>query len=54
MLTVFRRATAINDRTTAEPRRNQGDHGGATAVYAIQAPQWRRASGVTGVEGPLF
>ena len=31
-----------------EPLRNHGDHGGATAVYAVQAPQWHRASGVTG------
>ena len=37
-----------------EPLRNHGDHGGATAVYAVQAPQWHRASGVTGVEGPRF
>ena len=29
--------------------RNHGDNGGATAVYAVQAPQWYRASGVTGV-----
>ena len=29
-----------------EPLRN---HGGATAGYAVQAPQWHRASGVTGV-----
>ena len=48
VLTVFRGATTINDGTTAEPR----DHGGATAVYAVQAPQWHRASGVTGV-GPI-
>ena len=32
-----------------EPLRNHGDHGGATAVYAVQAAQWHRASGVTGV-----
>ena len=31
-----------------EPLRNHGDHGGATAVYAVQAPQWHRASGVRG------
>ena len=37
-----------------EPLRNHGDHGGATAVYAVQAPQWHRASGVTVVEGPWF
>ena len=30
-------------------RGNHGDHGGATAVYVVQAPQWHRASGVTGV-----
>ena len=47
VLTVFRGAMAIND----EPLRNHGDHGGATAVYAVQAPQWHRASGVTGVLG---
>ena len=29
--------------------RNHGDNGCATAVYAVQAPQWYRASGVTGV-----
>ena len=34
VLTVFRGATAINDGTTV----NHGDHGGATAVYAVQAP----------------
>ena len=32
-----------------EPLQNHGDHGGAIAVYAVQAPQWHRASGVTGV-----
>ena len=32
-----------------EPLRNHGDHGDATAVYAVQAPQWHRASGETGV-----
>ena len=32
-----------------EPLWNHGDHGGATAVYAVQAQQWHRASGVTGV-----
>ena len=32
-----------------DPLRNHGDHGGATAVYAVQAPQWHRVSGVTGV-----
>ena len=43
---------AINDGTTAimaVSLRNNGDHGGVTAVYAVQAPQWYRASGVTGV-----
>ena len=35
-----------------EPLRNHGDHGGATAVYAVQAPQWQRTSGATGVFGP--
>ena len=100
MLTVFRGTTAINDVTSAEPRRswryhcglcrtstavaprsrcdgdiggpnvrcldnlsrflrrsmtkplrNHGDHGGGTAVYAVQAPHWHRVSGVTGVLG---
>ena len=32
-----------------EPLRNHGDHGDATAVNAVQTPQWHRASGVTGV-----
>ena len=32
-----------------ESLRNQGDHGVATAVYVVQAPQWHRAFGVTGV-----
>ena len=31
-----------------EPLRNHCDHGGATTVYAVQVPQWHRASGVTG------
>ena len=31
-----------------EPLRNYGDHGGATAVYVVQALQWHRAFGVTG------
>ncbi len=44
VLTVFGGATAINDGTTAEPWRSY-----RTAVYAVQAPQWHRASGVTGV-----
>ena len=38
----------------AVPLRNHGDHDGATAVYAVQEPQWHRASGATGVEGPRF
>ena len=45
VLTICRGFTAINDETTAEPR----DHGGGTAVYAVQAPHWHRVSGVTGV-----
>ena len=80
VLTVIRDATAINEGTTAAPRRswrrhcglcrtntamaphlrcdggrrseplrNHGDHGDATAVTAVQAPQWHRTSGVTGV-----
>ena len=52
VLTILRDATAINDGTTAimaVSLRNHGDNGGATAVYAVQAPQWYRASGVTGV-----
>ena len=32
-----------------EPLRNYSDHGDATAVTAVQAPQWHRASGVTGI-----
>ena len=44
----FRRATAkvrgfefsaVLRRPMTEPLRNHGDHGGATAVYAVQAPQ---------------
>ena len=35
-------------RSMTEPLRNYGDHGGATAVYVVQAPQWHRAFGVTG------
>ena len=34
-----------------EPLRNNDDHGGATAVCEVQAPQWHdwhRAFGVTG------
>ena len=51
-MTILRDATAINDGTTAimaVSLRNHGDNGGVTAVYAVQAPQWYRASGVTGV-----
>ena len=40
---------AVLRRSMTDPLRNHGDHGGATAVYAVQAPQWHRASGVTGV-----
>ena len=52
VMTILRDATAINDGTTAIMEvslRNHGDNGGSTAVYAVQAPQWYRASGVTGV-----
>ena len=52
VMTILRDATAINEGTTAimaVSLRNHGDNGGATAVYAVQAPQWYRASGVTGV-----
>ena len=48
-MTILRDATARNDGTTAimaVSLRNHGDNGGATAVYAVQAPQWYRASGV--------
>ena len=45
VLTVFGGAT----RSMTESLRNHGDHGGATAVYVVQAPQWHRAFGVTGV-----
>ena len=31
-----------------EPLRNHGDHGGTTAVYAVQTPQSHRDPGVTG------
>ena len=51
-MTILRDATAINDGTTAimaVSLRNHGDNGGAAAVYAVQPPQWYRASGVTGV-----
>ena len=52
VMTILRDASAIHDGTTAimaVSLRNHGDNGGATAVYAVQAPQWYRASGVTGV-----
>ena len=52
VMTILWDATAINDGTTAimaVSLRNHGDNGGATAVYAVQALQWYRASGVTGV-----
>ena len=52
VMTILRDATAIHDGTTAimaVSLWNHGDNGGATAVYAVQAPQWYRASGVTGV-----
>ena len=53
-MTILRDDTAVNDGTTAimaVSLRNHGDNGGATAVYGVglQAPQWYRASGVTGV-----
>ena len=35
-----------------EPLRNHGDHGGATAVYAVQAPHWNRAS--AGCDGGII
>ena len=31
-----------------QPLRNHGGHGGATAIYVVQAPQWHRAFGVMG------
>ena len=37
----------------SEPLRILGGHGGATAVYALKAAQWHRASGVTGVLYPF-
>ena len=49
VLTVFGGATAINDVTTSEPRRSWR----CPAVYVVQAPQWHRAFGVTGVVGLL-
>ena len=45
----FWQFSAVLRRSMTEPLRNHGDHGDATAVYAVQAPQWHRASGVTGV-----
>ena len=48
----FWQFSAVLRRSMTEPLRNHGDHGGATAVYAVQAPQWQRASGATGVLGP--
>ena len=32
-----------------ESLRNHGEHGGASAVYVVQVPQWHRAFGVTRV-----
>ena len=32
-----------------ESLRNHGDHGGATAVYVVHAPQWHRAFGATAI-----
>ena len=43
VMTILRDATAINDGTTAimaVSLRNHGDNGGATAIYAVHAPQW--------------
>ena len=34
--------------------RNHGDYGAANAVYAVQAPQWYRASGMTGGGGIII
>ena len=44
----FDRFAAVLRRSMTESLRNHGDHGGATAVYVAQAPQWHRAFGVTG------
>ena len=41
--------SAVLRRSMTESPRNHGGHGGATAVYVVQAPQWHRAFGVTGV-----
>ena len=38
----------LRGRSMTESLRNYGDHGGATAVCVVQAPQWHRAFGVTG------
>ena len=46
---VLSQFSAVLRASMTEPLRNHGDHGGATAVYAVQAPQWHRASGVTEV-----
>ena len=53
---LFRDCTAVvlrrhggDEGATAVLVRCHGDHGGATAVYAVQTPQWHRASGVPGV-----
>ena len=45
----FWQFSAVLRRSMTAPLRNHGNHGGATAVYAVQAPQWHRTSGVTGV-----
>ena len=45
----FCQFSAVLRRSMREPMRNHGDHGGATAVCVVQAPQWHRASGETGV-----
>ena len=41
--------SAVLRRSMTESLRNHGDHGGVTAVYVVQAPQWHRAFGVTEV-----
>ena len=40
--------SAVLRRSMTESLRNHGDHGGATAVYVVQAPPWHRTFGVTG------
>ena len=45
----FWQFSAVLRRSMMEPLRNHGDNGGATAVYAVQSPQWHRASDMTGV-----